>query len=77
MPRPKRDDDSKEERYLDSNVQSHEDIQRQSLSKQPPGGEVDAETNNGIEPIQDTRVQVEENQLTPATSSHDHEGITF
>src|SRR5438094_4104998 len=74
--RPKRDDESKEERHLESNVQSFEDIQRQSLSKQPPAGEVGAATNNGIEPIQDTRVQVEENQLTPAattTSSHDYD----
>jgi hypothetical protein len=46
------------------------------MSKQLPAGEVDAATNNGLEPIQDTRVQVEENQLTPAattTSSHDYD----
>ena len=74
--RPKRDDESKEERHLESNVQSFEDIQRQSLSKQLPAREVEAATNNRIEPIQDTRVQVEENQHTPAattTSSHDYD----
>jgi len=74
--RPKRDDESKEERHLESKVRSYEDIQRQSLSKQLPAREVEAATNNRIEPIQDTRVQVEENQHTPAattTSSHDYD----
>ena len=74
--RARRDDEPKEERHLESNVQSYEDIQRQSLSKQVPEEEVEAATNNVIEPIQDTRVQVEENELTSAattTSSHDYD----
>jgi hypothetical protein len=77
--RPKRDDESKEERHLESKVQSYEDIQPQSLSKQPPGGEPGAATNNDIERIQDIGLQDEEDQLTPAAatittaSSHDYD----
>ena len=77
--RPKRDDKSKEERHSESNVQSYKDIQEQSLSNQLPAkeGEEEAATRNEIEPIQDTRIPVEENQLasatTTTTSSQDHD----
>jgi hypothetical protein len=69
--RPKRDDES-EERHTESNVQSNnKDIQEQSLSNQLPAkeGEEEAAMPNEIEPIQDTRIPVEENQLTSATTT--------
>jgi hypothetical protein len=77
--RPKRDDESKEERHSESNVQPYKDIQEQSLSNQLPAkeGEEEAATSNEMEPIQDTRMPVEENQLTSAmtttTSSQDYD----
>lgn len=70
--RPKRDDKSKEERHSESTVQSSKDIQHQSLSNQLPAAEEEEEeaaSSNGIEPIQDTRIPVQENQLTSATTT--------
>lgn len=69
--RPKRDDESKEKRHSESNVQSYKDIQEQSLSNQLPAkeGEEEAAMPNEIEPIQDTQIPAEENQLTSATTT--------
>ena len=71
--RPMRDDESKEERHLESKVQSYKDIQSlQSLSKQLRGGEIGAATSNDIESIQDTRVQSEEKTTNSSSCSHNN-----
>jgi hypothetical protein len=67
----KRNDESKEEKDFESNVQSYGDM------KQPPPSEQlaaeEAATLDRTEPIQNTGTTVEENQLTSATTSSSHD----